>query len=443
MKHKLYKVLRIIFLTLVIISLFFSLSKKIIHAQGSNNTYRTTMPLYVSPVLGSNQGKPADIDLSGMRNSLLNYLINDGFYSPSIKYITFEGKSESDSIIYVNAFSNSGVPNVSNYPTLNLNSFTSESDFTFNITTGVYPMYYNYETGACGMHSHSNSPFILNNYISLYYNGATPFYALIPNQFLPGYPLYIEDDITLGDNVIFTDYSNISGDSGGSSIGGSGSGSYIPNGDSGGDTSSGGSFEFDLELEFDDSSIINAIESSGDDIGGAIDDLGDKVDSSNSKLDSILGLLQSFKSSIESKLDSFKTSVDNGLGDIRQKLSDIKDKINQWFSYMTGSFNEQEFQSELDNMPFFQLVNQVEGNMTTNLAAFNTVTVTEPIFTFDFSGPLLGDNVIFTLDLTSYDDYRHLIVPLITMILTLTFVFSLFNDLPDLFHGHSGKDNVN
>ena len=119
MKHKLYKVLRIIFLTLVIISLFFSLSKKIIHAQGSNNTYRTTMPLYVSPVLGSNQGKPADIDLSGMRNSLLNYLINDGFYSPSIKYITFEGKSESDSIIYVNAFSNSGVPNVSNYPTLN------------------------------------------------------------------------------------------------------------------------------------------------------------------------------------------------------------------------------------------------------------------------------------------------------------------------------------
>ena len=110
---------------------------------------------------------------------------------------------------------------------------------------------------------------------------------------------------------------------------------------------------------------------------------------------------------------------------------------------MTGPFNEQEFQTDLQDLPLFQLVSAIEGNMSSNLASFNTTSITEPIFVFDVSGPVLGDNVTFTLDLTSYEDYKHLIVPLITLILTMTFVFSLVNDLPDLFHGHSGKDNVN
>lgn len=285
------------------------------------------MPLYVSPVSGANQGKPADIDLSGMRNALLNYLINDGFWSPSIKYITYEGRSETDPIIYVNAFSNYGTPNVSNFPTLNLNSFSSDSNFTFNITNGVYPMWYNYSTGACGMHTHNNTPFSLNSYISLYYNGATPFYALIPNQFIPGYPLYIESDILYGDNVVFSDYANIPSEDSptysGSSIGGSGSGTFIPSGGSGGSEGgigdSGGSFEFDLDLNLDDSAIIGAIESVGDDIGGALDDIGGSVDSIESKLDNQ-----------NSKIDSTNSKLDTLHSDLQSLTSQLSSSNSSW-----------------------------------------------------------------------------------------------------------------
>ena len=157
MKHnKFYKFLRIVFLTLAIISMVFALFRKITHAASSSSGYRSTMPLYVSPALGANQGKPSDVDLSGMPNALLTYLINDGFWSPSVKYVTYEGRDENNTdIIYVNAFSNNATINLSNYPSLNLNSFDSSSTMQFSFSNGVYPMWYNISTGACGMHRHN------------------------------------------------------------------------------------------------------------------------------------------------------------------------------------------------------------------------------------------------------------------------------------------------
>lgn len=442
MKHNLYKILRIIFLTLAIISLVFTLYKRITHAEGNATVggKRVTYPIGYGQSSTQLYGKDG-IDLTPVVNQFLS--MNDG-----ITVVTYDRSDENNpDIKYFHGYYQGSI-----FCNATSDVISPDNQFTIWVQGGRFDLGYNISTGQFLSGVGDENQCFLYQYATpvVLPVGVTEHYFIPQNIWIPGFPIWTSDNRNVygsNDTLILQHEIDNAENSGGDSpisgsIIGSGTGSFISD-SSGGDTSSGGSFDFDLELEFDDSGIINAIETTGNDIGGSIETIGDKIDSGNSKLDTITGSLQSFKSSIESKIDSFKTSVDNGLGDIRQKLSDIRDKIYQWFGYMTGSFNDQEFQSELDNMPLFQLVNQVEGNMATNLATFNTVTVTEPIFTFDVSGPLLGDNVSFTLDLTSYDDYRHLIVPLITLILTLTFVFSLFNDLPDLFHGHSGKDNVN
>lgn len=406
-----------------------------VHAD-SSNTYRTTMPLYVSPVSGANQGKPADIDLSGMRNALLNYLINDGFYSPSIKYITYEGKSETDPIIYVNAFSNYGSPNVSNYPTLNLNSFTSESNFTFNVTNGVYPMWYNYSTGACGMHTHNNTPFVLNSYISLYYNGATPFYALIPNQFIPGYPLYIENDIIYGNDVVFSDYANIPSDDepiySGSSIGGSGTGTFIPSDDGSGGSSEGGSsgiggtFDFELDLNLDDSAIIGAIEGVGDDIGGSLDDISGSLDDIGGSLDTI-----------EGKIDTSNNW-----------LQRIWTAITDYFTPPT----KQEILSAFDDFPLIQdLIDTINTTKTSVNSIFDFSSITPKTannvdFDYDFNWKVYDpDTSSFVTKTTTihiifswFESVRTPVTLVLSVFLTLGFLVYLFRQIPNLINGVGG-----
>lgn len=424
--NKAYKVLRIILVTLTIILILFNLFKRVVSAQeliptvpGFENEH-FTYPLPYGANAGQSYGKLGTVDLNPVVDYFLN--VNNG-----ITGITFAGFDENNSDVAVFVGFYGAVINFSG-DDYNLANYSA-----FWFTGGQFYVGYNISSGTLVNIPYFNAnQLYTHNYCLLANAQMYPDYYYFPkNVWANGYPIYYAGgDITFNGQTIFY-YSSadpVEPEPGGSTTGtvtGSGESS---NYDENGDPIGSSTYEYELEIEIDLSEVTNGQAETNeklDDIYSGITSNYDQQVATNSKLDSV-----------NSKLD-----------DIKARLSTSGKTVTDWlkaiYEYLTGSFDEEEFSEEVEDLEVFQLIDGCKSSMNSNVSCFNTRSVTEPIFTFDISGPVMGEDQVITLDLTSYDDYRDQITPLITMILTVTFVFSLFNDLPNLFHGVSGQDNVN
>lgn len=301
--------------------------------------YVNRLPLMYGGEVGNNQGKPSDLDLSDLHVRVLNFLINDGYYSPSVKAITYQGQDENGNI-FITAYSNYANFTMSGLPDEDLNGFVYGTSFTWGASNGVYNLQYNLNSGVVSLHSHSISPFILGDYLQYMpstgnTSGHFSFYYLIRNQFLIGYPLYLVDDYYYNDVLVFQGYDpilvpddgndyftgKITGGATSTIIGGGGTGE--------GSTSPGSSTEYDLDIELD----LSPIQDSINDLSSKIDELKEQLRQSqgtiNSNIGSIISQLQGLVSSIASG-NATGQSILAELQSIYAKLVDTSDNGKSW-----------------------------------------------------------------------------------------------------------------
>lgn len=401
--NKLYKVLRIVFLTLAIISLIFSLSKKFVHAEGSSVS---TLPLPYG--FGSGYGYR---EWTGQNPIpyLVDYCEDNNISCYGL--LMYEQASDNSYVIvtvmkedfYYSMRNNSGA--IPTYPPIYLLDIDGSSvidairlKIELDGTISVY-----------------QSDFQLSG-ATLYLNGLNVVSSGV--AFL-NYPLYYQD---FGDISCFSDngvgwYTGFEflGDipSGGGDYPGFGTGSII------GTVTDydGNGFDYDLDISID----LNPLVVLGEEISGKLDVFKDRV-------------VEGFQV-IGDKIDSFKDRVVQGF----QTLSTIPSKVSDIYDYITEPFDEQKFNTKFQQMGIGQEITTFRTDIESFTGVFDVAPATseEVRFTIPFTLPYINQSYNAVIDFSFYDRIRTVIIPFITVFLVFGMLWSLIRSIPGILHGTS------
>lgn len=137
--------------------------------------------------------------------------------------------------------------------------------------------------------------------------------------------------------------------------------------------------------------------------------------------------------SIGQKIDEFRQDFGNLVGGIGEKIDNI-------FSWLSEDFDKNEFQSGLNSIPLISDLNGLH-TLVNNSGMFNwsDVTAAQTVsFTFDFGGAVLPHSST-TIDFSWYTGtIKNICVALICTFLVLGLLVTIINQLPSIIGGHSG-----
>ena len=228
------------------------------------------------------------------------------------------------------------------------------------------------------------------------------FYSWYPYWHIDNEPILVSPDWS-GSNVGFV-YSGSGGspDFSGHSIGGSGSGSFIPSPDN---PSTVTGFDFDINLNYDDSGITSRLDTLNDNVSG----LGDKIDVSNNWLGRIWSAISDYFSApdpneITDTLDDYPLIID-----LTSTVNDTKSTVNNIFDFQSIQ------PKTADNVDFdydFQWKVYVP-----QLHAFQTRTT--------------RIHIVFSW----FESIRTPVTLVLTVFLVLGFLVYVFRQIPNLING--------
>lgn len=315
---KFYKFLRIVFLTLAIVSIVFTLAKKtgLCASGGTGNFIYTKYPLPVGEGWGYGGQLTGEIVSDMISEALASY--------PDMKLLTVPMVWDSNEMS-VNVYTSLSSINFSG----DINDLDNPSSITYS-GGGVGLDYRVNLGGYTGMeYSMGTGPCVPSNYVTQGPTGGDVY--LISNVYIPQYPLYISPDV---DPSVYNLYFTLGDDSGGDAtsivISGHSTGSTIEGlietdpqtgaiiGFSG--QSTGGTFE--LAIEGLDGALLG-IQEEIEGQGFAIQD----------KLDSIEDEIYIQGHTIGGKLDTLNGKIDTLNGNISQVLSGWE-KVKSFFAWL-------------------------------------------------------------------------------------------------------------
>lgn len=409
--NKLYKVLRIVFLTLAIISLIFSLSKKFVHAEGA--TTSTSFPLPYGP--GSNWGfsNPNEVRLP-TNDELLDMVSQIETSTGNTVYglFIYEIASDYSYVTFAVAFNDFWylMPN-NTYPSMPYNDFLNLR--TLNTADVFNCQIWKLENNGSFYFTNSN----INSPSQSYFFSSGVSYS---DTYYGWYPFWHKD---FSDILVSPDWSSsqvgfvYQGISGGGGFDGPGftgeaTGTLSPSEDFDGQG---------FNLDFDFSIDLNPLQVLGEEIKDGISDFKDRV-------------VEGFQV-IGGKIDTFKDRVVEGF----QTLTSIPSKVSDIYDYITEPFDEEKFSEKFEEMELGQELTTFRTDIESFTGTFNVApAAAEDVrFSIPFTLPYVNQNLTAVIDFSFYDRIRSIVVPFFTVFLIFGMVWSLIRSIPGILHGTS------
>ena len=425
--NKLYKVLRIIFLTLAILSMVFSLSKKFVHAADSGGDSEpeitTSLTEFPLPFGGSSGIGYGDYPLtSSIASGALDYAHN--LYPYDFRLVCINEVASDNSYItfrvYVtdsDFFLSSGTyPYLSNALIRNLGSYGS---IVVKWDGSSYSEYQGYSYT-----QYYDVP--VSNWLT-YVDGVL---TLNTEDVLYNYPVYYSGgNITGRNGVLFAQYLPPVIDFDGLGFGDI-SGSITPSQDY-----DGKGFDFDLDISID----LNPLQVLGEEIRDGIGTLKDRVvegfQTIGGKIDTFKDRVVEGFQTIGGKIDTFKDRVVEGF----QTLTSIPSKVSDIYDYITEPFDEEKFSEKFEEMELGQEFTTFRTDIESFTGTFNVApAAAEDVrFSIPFTLPYVNQNLQAVIDFSFYDRIRSIVVPFFTVFLIFGMVWSLIRSIPGILHGTS------
>lgn len=404
--NKIYKILRIIFLTLAIFSLVFTLAKKVGLCASSNPTegltFDSTLPLPVGVGYGYDSSVVVfDEDfVTGARsycNSNLPYSS-----TPDISVIYFsESYYDTDGYFLLRAVSQDGATRPLSFtvymsgsvPATFVCSNTYEFRFRWYPDTNTFSnfSYIGYRQWSCYYFGSSNYPF-----------GSAPLagkYVFNKDTFYAGYPLWVDRYDYMDSSGTYTMFQYISQNTG---------------------------------VNFEEGEVTSL--PSFDSLTGTPD----SNDTSVTLFDKLKGWLSTISGNIQK---GFKNIEDN----LKSFFKPYLDNAKNFFEWVVAEPDGDAIKDAFMNTDLMTSVEDSKTAITGLYGMFSTPTSVCPSFTIPINatGGVFHNMPDIVISFAWYENIRSIVTPVIVVFVTLTCVFSVINSIPDIFHGKSGERNVN
>lgn len=438
-----YKKLRIIFLSLAIISMVFTLVYKVGHCADSSGSssdtsyypFASDVPLPVSSDVGFRA--IGNVDISHVVDK-----INSGDYSGypfnehgfnNINALLFYESYQSDNQIEFLAYSDLYLSSFEFPEDLNTGSviakFASLNNYYIRVT-------YNIDTDTIvGVRSDTGvknlSFYPLGNslsWVSSVISGQINIYQVNKNQNILNYPVYLRDhDLSLSGVVHFSDSVNSSGGSG---------------------HSKGGAIA-DISESIDESTDLPQVD--------------DNAPSDSSSVPSWLQKILTALKSINSNLRGVGVSIVSGIDELIDKISEfcenvwdwIKDKFNNFIDSINGVISDyndlkdtdsDDVITALDNSILFGGFSTFKGYLSTLDSTFNVAaSENAPVWRIPLNGTVLYSSRLqyIEIDFSFFDRFHDVWIAFISLVFGFGMIFHILKSIPGIFHGLPGSHDVN
>lgn len=393
--NKAFKVIRFIFYALAIVSMVFTLVKKIGHAASGGGSGVPDVRVESFPLPfgdGSNMGYDSSVIVPSEVAQLVidspDRVINSSW---PLLALTVNEYNPQSNILRVTAWTslNGSTPyitltNVNNYPTLEGNilvhadqQYGFEVDLNNNVARWVI---------------FNTSGFSPSNYLSSLPTGGS---YLPENTWFYGYPIYMSEGAVLevDGNEIFTR-------------------------------------DLQQSIENGMGEVLEKFDILLDGQQGISDGIGDINDNITRQGNGII-----------SKLEQLRQHITDTFGSFRSWLYDtLIAPLVGWFSWLTQPYNSQEIENYIATLPYSQDINTFRGAINGFTGSWSAVTPSDGSdLVFDIPFQLPYRNTIYhaSIDFTWYENIRYLIVPFIMCFLFFGFALSLLRSIPGIFHGNA------
>lgn len=410
------KVVYIIVGILTIISLVFSLYKKIGKAASSDSSiFFNGFPMYVG-------GKIASAD--SYNNSIIQIIIDDSiqrfssYVSGNPIYVTYN--SSQNRFIVNHPRISDGVTNATMPNGLSSNNsvitFYQWRSFSYDADTGQY------------LTVSSNTNQSLNLFSVLENFQGTYLYKL--NTVTTNYPIYVynAENLKFSNGVqIFTKYQE----------------NLNPSGHSKGGVLANYQSSFDL---LEDSSDVPKVDITSPDDSSSVPAWLGKI---LNGLGVIGNSIQSGVLTIGDYIGTLGENIGEFFNSVGEKIDAIKDSIDSFFAWVTESPNNETILSNIQ--PYLESNTMIQGFISSknaiqgvysDITGVNAKTSSQMKWTIPFNLPGLSNNFTATIDFGWYENIRSIVQPILIMIISVSFILSLIRSIPGILHGNSPEGDT-
>lgn len=399
-----YKKLRLLFLSLVIISMVFTLVYKVGHcaSDSSEVLYFESMPYIVENNVGA----------SG--------LISEAVILRIVDYVlTYDTLGSSESLLIVPYGDSNNYHIAAMIPNSSPNIF---DDYVGNYIL-YYRVSYDFDSSGNFISSVSNAAFriYLNNALE-YINNR---YVYRFNYFSDSYPVYVRNPQnyrTTNNTQVFTNR-----------IGGHHKGGSIAD-------------------------IIDSIEDSSE-----LPQVDDSSPSDSSSLPAWLQKILSALKSINSNLRGIGVSIVSGIGELIDKISEFCENIWDWIQNKFNNFIDNiggvisdyndlkdtdvnDVITALDNSIIFGGFSTFKGYLSTLDSIFNvSASESAPVWRIPLNGTVLYSSRLqyIDIDFSFFDRFHDVWLAFISLVFGFGMIFHILKSIPGIFHGLPGSHDVN
>lgn len=406
------KVVYIIVGILTIISLVFTLYKKIGKAASSDSViFYRGFPLYYGGSIAHADIKP-DSFYTQIVDDAINFSDN---YISGYPVIVLKLKNSSNFGVCVltSSFSSPQMPN------------TVSTSSSFRFTSGYY-LTYNSDGTRIG------SSYAYNTYI--YYGkvfdniNGTLVYIL--SDITESYPVYIynAENFTFSNGVqIFTKYHE----------------NVNPSGHNKGGVLANYQNSFDL---LEDSSDVPKVDTSTPTDSSSVPAWLGKI---LNGLGVIGNSIQSGVLTIGDYIGTLGENIGEFFNSVGEKIDAIKDSIDSFFAWVTEAPNNETILSNIQ--PYLESNTMIQGfissknaiqSVYSDISGVNAKTSSQMKWSIPFNLPGLSNNFTATIDFGWYENIRSIVQPILIMIISVSFILSLIRSIPGILHGNSPEGDT-
>lgn len=437
-----YKKLRVIFLSLAIISMVFTLVYKVGHCADSSGgssdssfyPFASDVPLPVA----------SDVGCVGLTQEIIDSLVNriqSGPYPTGYPYhehgfnnINLILFSEfSDNILQCRVYYDGYLSNFV-FPddfsvTSSIANFKSLNNYALRINYDVVNDEITYVQSNNGSYGLTFYPLGSSNcWISSVVSGVVNIYQVNKNQNIPLYPIYLRDgELSFNGVVRFSDSVNSSGGSG---------------------HSKGGAIA-DISDSIDESTDLPQVD--------------DSAPSDSSSIPAWLQKILTALKSINSNLRGVGVSIVSGIGELIDKIIEFCDNIWDWIQNKFNNFidsiggfisdyndikdtDSNDVIEALDNSIIFGGFSTFKGYLSTLDSIFNvSASESAPVWRIPLNNTVLYSQSLqyIEIDFSFFDRFHDVWIAFISLVFGFGMIFHILKSIPGIFHGLPGSHDVN
>lgn len=421
-----YKKLRVIFLSLAIISMVFTLVYKVGHCAssgGSDDDYLVLSDYFpVGAYCGHNFSQSQIDTIISNVNSVIPF---DSDIPDLDLAVIYEYNSTNNYMLLACFSGNNNIYNISSISDI----FTLGSRGSYYSNHNSYVGYglvrVNLNDFSCVWSGWNNAYY---SFESIFFITELPnnSYAFYYNDFYGGYPLYMSyDELSYNGTTIFKKVSN-----------------------SGGGHHKGGAI----------ADIIDSIEDSSE-----LPQIDDSSPSDSSSVPAWLQKILTALKSINSNLRGVGVSIVSGISELIDKITDFCDNVWNWIQNKFNNFidgingvisdyndlkdtDSDDVISALDNSVIFGGFSSFKGYLSTLDSVFNvSASENAPVWRIPLNGTVLYSSRLqyIEIDFSFFDRFHDVWIAFISLVFGFGMIFHILKSIPSIFHGLPGSHDVN